>query len=382
MARKDPRSQEALRRSTLSLAFLLVGVGLACKREDPQIRTLTEQAAHADEAAQQLRQAWSDQFRRLTRARVGPLPPEANLLLLTPEQKQALEARVRMEKDSSRKGLLREILEKDAELQTLNGQLASLRAALPEPEPVRPNDSHYGMALRFLRAQGQSEAEARQTLSRVPIFERLLPGFEVYHFFHQGEYGTWVSRGRAAISPKDYARLDPDLPINERDAARAVGQRLRRELAALEAERRTVEQEVAALQAEQARYIEGRTALQSENARDLARLNSLHYLVGVRDQLEAAGIIAIPLFGKDHSGPTWNDSAFTQHLDLRTGSTLTLRAQDLGLKEIGQVSVVPGSYTAGEHYRLSLSADRQVATIELLALPRFKNDKVVFALAE
>lgn len=382
MAWRDRRSQEAPRRAILSLAFLLAGAGLACKREDPQIRALTEQAARTDEAAQQLRQAWSDQFRRLARARIGPLPPEANLLLLTAEQKQALEARVRIEKDSSRKGLLREILEKDAELQALDSQLAGLRAALPEPEPVRANDSHYGMALRFLRARGQSEAEARRTLSRVPIFERLLPGFEVYHFYHQGEYGTWVSRGRAAISPRDFARLDPDLPVSERDAARAVGQRLRREVALLEAERRSVEREVAALQAERARYIEGRTALQSENARDLARLNSLHYLVGVRDQLEAAGIIVVPFFGKDHSGPNWNDAAFTQHLDLRAGSRLSIRAQDLGLKEIGQVSVVPGSYVAGEHYILALSPDRQAATIELLALPRFKNDKVVFAIAE
>lgn len=366
----------------LAAALLLLAGGLACKREDPRIRTLTEQAAHADEAAQQLRQAWSDQFKRLARAKIGPLPPEANLLLLTAEQKQALEARVRIEKDSSRKGLLREILEKDTELQALNAQLAALRAALPEPEVVRPNDSHYGLALRFLRARGQSEAEARRILSRAPIFERLLPGFEVYHFFHQGEYGTWVSRGKAAISPGDFARLDPDLPISERDAARAVGQRLRRELAALETERRAIEQEVAGMQAERTRYIEGRTALQSENARDLARLNSLHYLVGARDQLEAAGIIVIPLFGKDHSGPNWSDAAFTQHLDLRTSSRLSIRAQDLGLKEIGQVSVVPGSYAAGEHYRLALSADRQVATIELLALPRFKNDKVVFAISE
>ena len=111
-------------------------------------------------------------------------------------------------------------------------------------------------------------------------------------------------------------------------------------------------------------------------------MNSLHYLVGVRDTLEKEGIIELPLFGKDQSGRNWRDAVFSRNLDLRTGATLVIKAQDLGLKQIGKVNVVPGSYTSSEHYRLTLSADRQTATVELLTLQRFKNDKVVFAVAE
>ncbi|HEX4846445.1 MAG TPA: hypothetical protein VFV26_09520 [Geothrix sp.] len=357
-------------------------VFVACKREDPQIRALTEKASQADEASQQLRQAWSEQFRRLGLAGIRDLRSEADPLLLTEDQKKALEARVHEEKDNSRRGLLREILDKDAELRAFHDRLVDLKATLPAPEIARPNDSHYGLALRFLRRQGQSDTEARRALSRVVISDRIAPGFEVYHFYANGEYGTWVSQGTASITPRSLARQNPDPLVGERNQAVAAGRRLQRELRVLESQKQSIEQEIAAIQAERRLVLEGHTRLQSENAQQLARLNSLHYLVGVQDALEREGIIEVPLFGKDQSGPTWRDAAFTQNLDLRSGHTLIIRAQDLGLRQISKVNVVPGSYTQGEHYRLTLSADRQTATVELLALPRFKNDKVVFAVVE
>ncbi|WP_257306156.1 hypothetical protein [Geothrix campi] len=368
--------------SSMLLVASLSTVFTACKREDPQILALTAKASQADEAAQQLRQAWSEQFRRLGLAGVGDLRFAADPLLLTEDQKKALEARIRIEKDTSRQGLLREILEKDAELRTLNDHLVDLKAALPAPEIARPNDSHYGLALRFLKSHGHSDAEARKALSRVILSERLAPGFEVYHFYVNGDYGTWVSQGTAPITPRSLARQNPNPLIGERDQAVAVGRRLQRELRILESQKQGIEQEIAAIQAERALVLEGQARLQSENAEQLARLNSLHYLVGVQDTLEQEGIIEVPLFGKNQSGRSWRDAAFTQNLDLRSDRTLLIRAQDLGLRQISRVSVVPGSYTQNEHYRLSISSDRQTARVELLSLPRFKNDKVVFAVAE
>jgi hypothetical protein len=354
----------------------------ACQREDPEIRALTEQAAQADEAAQQLRQAWSAQFRRLALVGVRDLRLDASPLLLTAEQKRALEARIRVERDSSRRALLQEVLDKEAELRALSDRLLGMKAALPPPEIAGANDSHYGLALRFLKGQGLSEEAARKALSRVPLSERMAPGFEVYHFYVRGEYGTWVCQGGAAISPRELDRREPDPLPRQRDAAVAAGRRLQKQLGILEGQKRQIEREISAIQAERLGFLEGQARLQRENADQLARLNSLHYLVGVRAALEAGGIIEIPLFGLDHSGPNWRDAAFTRHLDLRTGTALVIRAQELGLKRIGRVIVVPGSYTAGEHYRLTLDADGQAATVELLAPPRFKNDKVVFAVEE
>jgi len=361
---------------------LLLAVVPGCKREDPRIRALTVQAAHADEAAQELRQAWRAQFRRFGLAGMKDLRFDRHPLRLSAEQKRALEARVRLEKDSSRRGLLQEILDQDQELQALSGRLKDLQAALPPPVVAGPHDSHYGLALRFLKGQGESDEQARQTLSHVALEARLLPGHEVYHFYLHGEYGTWVSQGGAPLSPRELASRDLAPSAEARDAARAEGLKLRQELDLLESQKQLIEQEVASMQAERVQLLEGRSQLQSERDLHLAQLNALHYLVGVRDTLEAEGIIEVPLLGKDHSGRNWRDAVFTQHLDLRTGSTLTIRARDLGLRRIGSVSVVPGSYLPDEHYRLTLSGDRQTATVELLALSRFRNDKVVFAVVE
>lgn len=360
----------------------LAAVLLACQREDPQIRALTEQAAQADEAAQQLRRAWSAQFRRLALIGVRDLRLDASPMLLTPAQKRALEARIQVERDSSRRGLLQEILDKEAELQALSDRLMGLKAALPPPEIARANESHYGLALRFLLGRGLTEDAARKMLSHVPLSERMAPGFEIYHFYVHGEYGTWVSQGQAAISPRDLDRREPNPLPRQRDAAVATSRRLQKQLGVLEDQKRQIEREISAIQAERLGFLEGQARLRWENADQLAQLNSLHYRVGVRVALEAEGIIEVPLFGLDHSGPNWRDAAFTSHLDLRTGATLVIRAQELGLKRIGRVIVVPGSYRPGEHYRLTLDPNGQAATVDLLALPRFKNDKVVFAVEE
>lgn len=362
--------------------LLLLAAFVACQREDPQIRALTEQASQADEAARQLRQAWSAQFRRLVLVGVRNHRLDASPMLLTAEQKRALEARLHMERDSSRRGLLQEILDKEAELHALSDRLMGMKAALPPPEIARANDSHYGLALRSLKGRGLSEEAARKALSHVPLSARLAPGFEVYHFYVHGEYGTWVAQGEAGISPRDLDRQEPDPLPRQRDAAVATSRRLQKQLGVLESQKREIEREISTLQAEQLGFLGGQARLRWENADQLTRLNSLHYRVGVRAALEAEGIIEIPLFGLDHSGPNWRDAAFTQHLDLRTGTPLVIRAQDLGLARISQVIVIPGSLLAGEHYRLTLGADRQTATVEFLVPSRFKNDKVVFAVVE
>ena len=105
-------------------------------------------------------------------------------------------------------------------------------------------------------------------------------------------------------------------------------------------------------------------------------------MVGTRDELKASGVIEIPVFAKDRAGKNWRDEVFTQSLDLRSGKTIVIKAGELGLKRIGKVNVVPGSYLKDEHYRLTISEDKQSATVELIAVSRFRNDKVVFAVTD
>ena len=373
------------RRSTLALALLagsLLTVSTACKREDPQIRELTQKAAEADKASQQLNQAGSDQQKKLAQAGVNDVKPNAETLQLTEDQKKALEERIKNEKNSSYQALLQEVLDKDKDIKEMNTKLAKLKADLPKPDLAKPNDSHYGMAMRFLKKKGVPEAEAKKLVSRVTILEKLAPGFEVYHFYANGTYGTWVSQGKAKITPNDLMRQEREKVEGERDEAVAQNDKLQEEVASLEDKKKKIEEEIVGLRSERTNLIEERAKLQSDNAVQVSKLNSLHYVVGTRDKLKADGIIEIPVFAKDRAGKNWRDEVFTQSLDLRSAKTITIKAADLNLKKIGKVSVVPGSYLKDEHYKLTISEDKLTAIIELITVSRFKNDKVVFAVAE
>lgn len=375
----------ALRRIPF-LGLLALALGLAsfpgCKREDPEIVALTKKATHVDEASRQLRQAWRAQYRRLNLLGVKALRPEPVQVLLTTEQKKNLEARLKVERDISRQALIREALEKDVEIRALTETLEHLKNELPDPEIVSRNESHYGLALRFLRRQGRSDSEAKALLSRATLHDRIAPGFEIYHFFRNGVYSAWVAQGSADFSPQDLARPDWEMLEARRDERLDENARLKRELQRLKGQKLDTEQEIDALKTEHRHLADGAAGLQEDNATQLARLNSLHYLVGVRDALRDSGIIETPLFDKERSGRSWRDRLFTQSLDLRHGHTLQFRAQAFGLKRIGKVVVVPGSYIKDEHYRVTLSPDGQWASVELLSLERFRNDKVVFALVE
>ena len=373
------------RRSTLALALMAASVlmvSTACKREDPQIRELTQKAAEADKANQQLNQAGSEQQKKLAQAGVNDIKPNAETLQLTDEQKQALEERIKNEKNSSYQALLQEVLDKDKEIKDLNGKLAKLKADLPKPDVAKLNDNHYSMALRFLKKKGVPEAEAKKLVSRVAILDKLAPGFEVYHFFANGTYGTWVSQGKAKITPNDLMRQEREKIEGERDEAVAQNEKLQEEVVDLEGQKKKIEEEIAGLRSERTNLIEERAKLQSDNAAQVAKLNSLHYVVGTRDKLKAEGVIEIPVFAKDRAGKNWRDEVFTQSLDLRSAKTIVIKAAELSLKKIGKVNVVPGSYLKDEHYKLTISEDKMTATIELITVSRFKNDKVVFAVTD
>jgi predicted nuclease with TOPRIM domain len=373
------------RRSMLALALMaasLTMVSTACKREDPQIKELTQKAAEADKATQERNQAGGDQQKKLAQAGVNDVKPNAETLQLTDEQKKALEERIKNEKNSSYQALLQEVLDKDKEIKDLNTKLAKIKADLPKPDLAKPNDSHYGMALRFLKKKGVPEAEAKKLVSRVAILDKLAPGFEVYHFYANGTYGTWVSQGKAKITPNDLMRQEREKIEGERDEAVAQNDKLQEEVSDLASQKQKIEEEIAGLRSERTSLIEERAKLQSDNAAQVSKLNSLHYVVGTRDKLKADGIIEIPVFAKDRAGKKWSDEVFTQSLDLRSAKSITIKAADLGLKKIGKVNVVPGSYVKDEHYKLTISEDKQTATVELINASRFKNDKVVFAVTD
>jgi uncharacterized coiled-coil DUF342 family protein len=368
-----------------ALAVALLVLAPACGKKGPEepkeFKDITQKVGEMDKLSQKQNLAGQEQARKLKEAGVTDIKP-GETMQLTDEQKKALEDRIKAEKNSSYQALLQEVLDKDKEIKDLNEKIVKLRAQLPKPDMAKEGDNHYTMAMRFLKKKGVGENEAKRLVSRVNIMEKLAPGFEVYHFYSNGVYGTWVSQGKAKITPNDLIREEREKIEGERDTAVAQSEKLTEEVNDLLSQKAKITSEIEGLRTEKAKLIDDMNALSATNEQQKSKLNSLHYVVGDRKQLEKDGVIIVPVFAKDRAGKAWKDDVFAKSLDLRSADTIVIKATEVGLAKIGKVSVVPGSYVKDEHYSLTISEDKQTATIKLLTKERFKNDKVVFAVTD
>jgi len=374
------------RNMLIAVAVPMVMLLPGCNRSDKtkevkEIQDLSQKAAELENLKQQANTVGTQENRDLARANLTEVPNPATLQL-TDEQRTALEARLKVEKSSSYQALLQEVLDKDKEIKTINTKIAQLRAVLPRPEVAGPDDSHYGLAMRFLRKKGVGEEKAKMLIAKVLILDKMEPGFEVYHFYANGVYGTWVAQGKADISPTQLQADDRAKVTGERDAANQKAEDLQARIVDLNTEAEKIAADVDALRAEKTQLTAQLTELSAANQAQQSMLNSVHYLVGSRKTLVHDGVIVVPVFARDRAGANWNDESFTKSADLRAEDSVTFSAADAGLNKIGKVDVVPGSLEQGKHYILTLNEDRTVATVKFLAKDRFRNEKVVFALAD
>ena len=367
------------------IAVALLVLGPACKRgsEEPkEMRDVAEKVGELDKLTQKANTVVAEQSEKLKAAGVNDIRPDTQTMQLTEEQKQKLEERVKAEKDSSYRALLQEVIDKDKEITDLNDQIAKLKAILPKPDMARSGDNHYSMALKFLRKKGISEDKAKSLINKVNIMEKLAPGFEVYHFYSDGVYGTWVNQGHAKVSPNDLIRQEREKIEGERDTAVAENEKLQEDVNDLMTEKNRLTGELDGLRTERTTLINSMNELTAITEVQKAKLNSLHYVVGNREKLKTDGVIVIPVFSKDRAGANWSDKVFDKSIDLRSNDSLSFTAADAGLKQISKVNVVPGSLEKDKHYSLTIAPDKQSVSVKLLVKDRFVNEKVVFAVVE
>jgi hypothetical protein len=356
----------------IAVAFLILAP--ACKKgsEEPkEMRDVAEKVGELDKLSQKATSVGAEQSEKLKAAGVNDIRPDTQTMQLTEEQKVKLEERVKAEKDSSYRALLQEVIDKDKEITELNDQMAKLKAILPKPDAARSGDNHYSMALKFLRKKGISEEKAKNLINKVNIMEKLAPGFEVYHFYSNGVYGT-----------NDLFREEREKVEGERDTAVAENEKLLEDVNDLMNEKNRLSGEIDGLRTEKTTLITSMNELTAITEAQKAKLNSMHYVVGNRNKLKTDGVIVIPVFSKDRAGSNWSDKVFDKSIDLRTNDTLSFTAADAGLKQISKVNVVPGSLEKDKHYSLTIAPDKQSVSVKLLIKDRFVNEKVVFAVVE
>jgi hypothetical protein len=367
------------------LAPALLIAPLACDKkpqEDKQVQTLAAKANEAQAIQQQIQGAAAEQAKAADAAKMPEAKPNPETMQLSPEQKALLEKRLKEEKGTGVGDLLQVILDKDAEIAVLNKKLAGVRALLPRPEVAKEGDNHYAMSLRFLRKRGVDEEQAKELIAKTHILEELKPGWEVYHFYVNGKYGSSVAQGKADISPTEATKQARLKLEGERDDAKKMSEELQVKVDGLIATKAKIEADIDALRVEKSGLLEQVSGLTTLSAQQKAKLNSMHYLVGDRKRLEDEGVIVVPIFAKDRMGPNAKAARFDRDLLLEGDAVVTIKAADLGFARIGKVSVVPGSLVKDEHYSLTYSEDRATATVKILDLERVRNDRVAFAVSQ
>ncbi len=140
---------------------------------------------------------------------------------LTADQEKLLKDLLQQEKDVSYQGLLRQVIEKNDEIRGLQEKIADLEARLPKPYDVKRGDTHYRLCLKYLtEVEGLSRPRADSLIDRVAMVADLVKGFQVWFYYKDGIFGTFVTQGTARISPSRLARVNRRKVIDE---ARAQG---------------------------------------------------------------------------------------------------------------------------------------------------------------
>ena len=366
--------------AALAMAPLLLTIG--CDRKsssEAETKDLIRKVTEAEKAEGQAQGAAKAQSEAMAKAGI----PATSSVQLTEGQRALLEKRVKEEKDNGVAALLQEILDRDKQIAELTAKVAKLRADLPKPQVAGEKDNHFAMAVRYLKARGLSEDKAKALAARANLMEELQPGWQVYHQYVEGVYLTTVTQGKATVSPSDYVRGQRVALQRDRDDTLLMAHGLADEVESLVAQRVKTQEEVDALRAEKTTLMSQMNELTTLSQAQKTKLNSMHYLVGRRKQLEEDGMIVVPVFAKDRMGPKALAARFDKDLALDgPNPELTIKAADLGLKTLSKVSVIPGSLEKDRHYTVTLTEDRTSAKVRILDAERLRNDRVVFAVTD
>lgn len=372
-----------------ALALTPLALTLGCDRKADQAEAakaedLVRKVTEAEKAEGQVKQAAQAQAQAMGQAGMQPNAPGPQGVQLSEAQRGLLEKRVKEEKDNGTASLIQEILDRDKQIKDLESRVARLKAELPKPQIATEKDNHFALAVRFLKAKGIGEDKAKTLAAKANLMEELQPGWQVYHQYFNGTYLTTVTQGKADISPSEFVKGQRIALERERDDTRAIAHGLADEVDSLVAQRVKIEEEISALRTEK-NTLQGQVGeLTNLSGAQKAKLNSMHYLIGARKQLEQDGVIVVPVFTKDRMGPKATVAKFDKDLLLEGNGNpeVVIRATELGVKKISKISVVPGSLEKDKHYSIAYAEDKSSATVKILDPERLKNDRVVFAVAD
>ena len=245
----------------------------------------------------------------------------------------------------------------------------ALVAQLPASVVAKEGDRHDRIAMNFLVKQGVPAKKAYEIVSQINLQDALVPGFRVWTYYQKGQFGTWVTRGKANITPQEHAKKVLALLEDERDKAL-------KDLADTSSERDALKTSGAEKEAALSRSAEELKAMtetaeqqRAEVQRREVEANTLRFIVGSKKALVKSKLL-------EKNMRKWNPA--TDHmssLNLLESQEIPIDAASLGLKKVKKVTLVPEIFFAGVDYAIEVGGP--TATLKITAPDKFKANRFV-----
>ena len=150
-----------------------------------------------------------------------------SLLGLNKDQLKLVQSMVDKEQDLTYRGLLTQIVDKNKQIEKLGSDMEELKAKLPKPVVVKAGDTHYRISANFLKEKGVPQDKITQLLEETLLADELMDGFNVWLYYNDGVFGTFVTQGSVKISPNQFKRIirKQQLDVAVSNAVKAVTQK-------------------------------------------------------------------------------------------------------------------------------------------------------------
>jgi len=372
--------------AALALLILVLAYFVFKKPSGPQVSPKMKQMEETVQQIQKLEASIQEKQNEVFtvlgdyKKKTGQDLPEINIMNLSPEQKKVLEEKIKSEKDVSIKSLLQDILDKNNDIQELNTRLQELEAMLPKPHMVEKGENHYQIAMNFLlNEKGIDKAKAMELVERTALFEPIIPGFKVWNFYADDEYGTFITQGTAPISPNQIQRKIKKELVDAKDKAISEKEKLQDDISEMEARRSELISQLDLLNQEKQNMLTRMSDLSTENKEMQTALNSVYYAMDLRKNLTQKGIIKGG-FLRSTKLQKVDFAMFDRSLDLRGDAKITAAAADFQINRIKNVTIYPAYLKPETDYQVELDEAGQNLIITILDVKRFKSEKIAIAI--
>ena len=365
----------------LVLAYF-VFKGPAGPQLSPKMKQMEETVQQIQKLEAGIQEKQNEVFTVLSeyKKKTGKDLPEINIMNLSPEQKKVLEDKIKNEKDVSIKSLLQDILDKNNDIQNLNARLQELEAMLPKPHVVEKGENHYQIAMNYLLTEkGVEKTRAMELVERTALFEPIIPGFKVWNFYAEDEYGTFITQGTAPISPNQIQRKIKKELVDAKDKAISEKEQLQSDITEMEARRNELISQLDLLNQEKQNMLTRMSDLNDQNLEMQTALNSVYFAMDLRKNLTQKGIIKGG-FLRSTKLQKVDFTMFDRSLDLRGEPIITAAAADFQLSKIKDITIYPSYFKLDTDYKIDLDEAGQNAILTILDVKKFKSEKIAIAI--